>query len=68
MKITTCNVVGLTEYMVIDDCWCKVAETRANTSTSLGSIIIKIPELLGMSTTYDQWVSWNFGEKYLEGV
>ena len=55
MKITTFNIIGLTEYMVTDDCWCKIAETRADTSTSHGSIIPKIPGLLGMSTTYDQW-------------
>ena len=46
MKITICNIVGLTEFMVIDDCWCKIAETRADPSTSHGSIIIKIPGLL----------------------
>ena len=56
--------------MVIIDYWCKIAETRADTSTSHGSIITKIPGLLGMSTTYHQWVSWNFGKVWeiLEGV
>ena len=44
--------------------WIKIAETRADTSTSHGSTITKIPGLLGMSTTYDQWVSWNFWKKY----
>ena len=34
------------EYMVIDDCWCKIAETRTDTGISHGCIITQIPGLL----------------------
>ena len=42
IEITTFNIVGLTEYMVIDNSCCKFVGIGADTSTLHGSKITKI--------------------------
>ena len=48
LKITTYDIIGQTENMIIDDCWCDMAEAGAKTSTSHGT---KTPGHLGLFTT-----------------